>query len=148
MGNDLFGTLVKNIPMKTKLLIVAIIFAFASCSSDKLDIAKAKETAEKCLTAIDKEDYTTVINEYYGSEFGSSQTPQELTDKFKKLKEVTGPMKSFELKASDNSTETMKESSATLTYSVKHERVTTSEIFIIVIESGKYKISSHNITNE
>src|ERR1700752_1939844 len=102
--------------MKIKLFIAALLFVFVSCSNDKLDIAKAKETAEKCLTAIDKEDYTTVINEYYASELGNSQTPEELTGKFKKLKEVTGAMKSFELKASDNSVEAMKESSATLTY--------------------------------
>jgi len=134
--------------MKIKLLIVAIVFAFASCSSDKLDLAKAKETAEKCLTAIDKEDYPTVINEYYASELGSTQTPEELTAKFKKLKEVTGAMQSFELKSSDNSVEAMKESTATLVYVVKHDRVTTNEKFVIILENGKYKISLHDIKNE
>ena len=134
--------------MKIKLLIVALVFAFASCKNDKLDLAKAKETAEKCLTAVDKEDYTAVINEYYSNEFASSQTPEELTGKFKKLKEATGAMQSFELKSSDNLAETMQESTIVLTYVVKHERVVTNEKFIIVEEGGKYKISLHAITNE
>jgi len=134
--------------MKIKLLISAIIFAFASCSSDKLDLAKAKTAAEGCLTTIDKEDYPAVINEYYATELGNAEPAEELTNKFKKLKEVTGPMQSFELKESANTAEIGKESEAVLTYVVKHARVTTIEKFTVIIESGKYKISSHDIKNE
>ena len=134
--------------MKIKLLIIAIVFAFASCSTDKLDVAKAKESAENCLKAIDKGDYTAVTSEYYSSELASAESVAELSDKFKKLKEVTGEMQSFELKESDSQAVMGEESKVLLTYSVKHARVTTVEKFIVVLESGKYKIASHDIKNE
>ena len=134
--------------MKIKLFIVALFFALVSCSGDKLDMAQAKTAAEGCLTAIDKEEYPKVISDYYASELGSAEPAEELTNKFKKLKEVTGPMQSFEFKEGVSSAEMGQESAAVLTYSVKHERVTTTEKFTIIIESGKYKVSSHDIKNE
>lgn len=134
--------------MKAKILIAAFALFLFSCAADKLDIAKARDTAEKCLTAIDKEDYAAVVNDYYSKELNGSQTQEELSAKFKKLKDVTGPMQSFELKSSDNSVEPLKESSCTLTYVVKHERITTNEKFTIIEEDGKYRISQHEIRND
>jgi hypothetical protein len=134
--------------MKIKLFIAAVIFAFASCSSDKLDPAKAKETVEACLTAIDQGDYAKVKTDYYSSELSSAESAEELTGKFKKLKEVTGDMQSFELKETEQRAELGEESQVILTYNVKHARVATTEKFNVILESGKYKISSHDIKNE
>ncbi len=134
--------------MKTKLFIVALLFTFFSCSKNEMDLAKAKETAENCLNTIAKEDYTKVRNEYYSNDLGGAEPAEELDSKFKKLKEVTGDLQSFELKESSISAEMGEETKAVLTYSVKHARVTTIEKFTIIIENGKYKIAGHDIKNE
>ncbi len=134
--------------MKIKLIFAVIAFVFLGCSTDKLDVAKAKESAENYLKAIDKGDYTSVTSEYFSSELASAESIAELSDKFKKLKEVTGAMESFELKSSDSQAVIGEESKVFLTYTVKHARVTTSEKFIVVLESGKYKIALHDIKNE
>ncbi len=134
--------------MKIKLFIAITAFSFASCSTDNLDVTKAKESAENCLRAIDQGDYTSVTSEYYSSELASSESSAELTDKFKKLKEVTGAMQSFELRESAMEAAIGEESKIILVYTVKHARISTNEKFIIVLESGKYKIASHDIKNE
>lgn len=133
--------------MKIKLLIAAFTFILFSCAGDKIELPKAKECAENCLNAIAKEDYTKVRMEYYSNDLGGAEPAAELESKFKKLKEVTGYMQSFELKESSISAEMGEEAKALLTYEVKHTRVTTTEKFTIIIENGKYKISSHDIKN-
>jgi len=136
--------------MKIKLFFCALlmVFMFAGCSTDRVDAEKAKQTVENCLKAIDKGDVATVRSEYYTSEFVQSETEEQLKEKFQKLKEVTGAMTSFEVKESKAESETGEEACVLLTYSVKHDRVTTREEFVVVIESGKHKIGSHLISNE
>ncbi|HXB39698.1 MAG TPA: hypothetical protein VNZ49_04100 [Bacteroidia bacterium] len=134
--------------MKTSIFIAAITLFFASCSLEKPNTEKAKQVVENCLKAIDKGDVKTVREEYYTSEFVRAETEEQLAEKFKKLKEVTGAMKSFEMVQNAVQEETGEEASVLLTYLVKHDRVTTREEFVVVVESGKHKISSHLISNE
>ncbi len=134
--------------MKIKFLIPVLAIILASCSLEKPNVEKAKAAAEACLKAIDKGDVATVRNEYYTSEFVQAETEEQLKDKFQKLKEVTGPLVSMEATQASLQEETGTESCVLLTYSVKHERVTTREEFVVIIEGGKHKIGSHTITNE
>ena len=133
--------------MKIKLFIVALIFTFFSCAKNEIDLAKAKECAENCMTTIAKEDYTKVRSEYYSNDLGGAEPAEELDNKFKKLKDVTGDLQSFELTESAISSEPGEETKAVLTYTVKHTKVNTIEKFTIVIESGKYKVTGHDIKN-
>ncbi len=133
---------------KIKLVIACLVLVLASCSMEKPDPAKAKEAVESCLKAIDAGDVAKVRSDYYTSEFVQAETEEQLKEKFTKLKEVTGSMTSFDVTQSGLQEETGYESAVLLTYSVKHERVTTKEEFVVVIEGGKHKIGSHTIVNE
>jgi hypothetical protein len=134
--------------MKKLLAFASVALLFASCSLEKPNVEKAKEVAEACLQAVDKGDIKTVREEYYTSEFVQAESEAELTEKFKKLRDLTGPITSFEVKESALETEQGEEACVKLTYAVKHERVTTREEFLVVIEGGKHKIGSHIISNE
>lgn len=134
--------------MKVKTLVAAFAILLAGCNLEKPNAEKAKAVAEACLKAIDKGDVATVRNEYYTSEFVEAETEEQLKDKFTKLKEVTGPLVSMEATQAALQEETGTESCVLLTYSVKHERVTTREEFVVIIEGGKHKIGSHTITND
>ena len=134
--------------MKAKLIITVVTILFASCSSNRLDTTQAQQAVENCLKAIDKGDVATVRSDYYTTEFVQTETEEQLKEKFKKLKEVTGDMKSFEMTQNAMQTETGEEACVLLIYLVKHNRVTTKEEFVVVMESGKHKIGSNLISNE
>jgi len=130
------------------LILAVIAFTLASCSLEKPNIEKAKAVVEKCLKAANDGDVKTVRDECYTSEFVSAETEEQLKEKFQKLKEVTGNMTSFEAAQAAVQEEVGEEASVLLTYLVKHDRVTTKEEFVVVIEGGKHKIGSHLVTNE
>lgn len=134
--------------MKKIALFIASFLLVMGCSMGKLEMNKAKETAENCLKAIDKSDYAAVKSTYYTKEFVQSESEEKLAEKFNKLKEITGKMQSYELKESKEENETGEESCIKLVYDVKYERVTTHEDFVIVIEEGVHKIASHLVTNQ
>lgn len=132
-----------------KILFITVLTALATaCSLEKPNLEKAKAVVENCLKAIDQGDVKTVRDEYYTSEFVKAETEEELTNKFNKLKEITGPITSMELTESKLETEMGEEACVHLVYNVKHTRVTTKEDFVVVIEGGKHKIGSHLVTNE
>jgi len=134
--------------MKNILFAAAVCLLLTNCSLEKPIVEKAKQAVEGCLNAIDKGDIKKVREEFYTSEFVQAETEEELTEKFKKLREVTGAMQSFEAAQGGTQEETGEEASVLLTYTVKHDRVTTREEFVVVIEGGKHKIGSHMISNE
>ncbi|MGZ3866394.1 MAG: hypothetical protein ACXVNR_08315, partial [Bacteroidia bacterium] len=118
--------------MKSKTLIVILALFLFSCAGEKIELPKAKEVAEACLTAIDKGDYAKVKSEYY-SDVLATGSADELDNKFKKLKEVTGDMQSFELTESLVNNNAGEEPSVILSYNVKHAKVNTVEKFVVVI---------------
>ena len=132
--------------MKIKLLFAAIVFTLFRCSEPKMDLAKAKETAEGCLKTIDKGDYAKVKSDFYSSELGE-QSAEELESKFKKLKEVTGDIQSIELIESAISNTPGEEPKVMLTYTVKHTKIATTEKFVIIMEGDKYKVALQDIKN-
>ena len=134
--------------MKKLALALLSSLLIIGCSVTKLDMNAAKETAENCLKAIDKGDYAAVKNTYYSTEFVQSESEEKLTEKFNKLKEVTGKMQSYELKESKEESEAGEEACIKLVYDVKYERVTTHEDFVIIVEGGKHKIASHLVSNQ
>jgi hypothetical protein len=132
--------------MKIKLLIAAIAITLFNCAGEKMDLAKAKETAEGCLKTIDKGDYAKVKSDYYSTELGE-QSAEELENKFKKLKEVTGDIQSIELIESAISNAPGEEPKVMLTYSVKHTKITTTEKFVIIMQGDDYKVALQDIKN-
>lgn len=134
--------------MQKVLILVTAVLAFVACSPEKPDAEKAKKVVEECLNAIDKGDIKTVREQYYTSEFVSAESEEELADKFKKLRDITGEMTGFEVMESVVETEMGEEACVRLSYKVKHARVTTREDFVVVIEGGKHKIGSHLVTNQ
>jgi len=134
--------------MKTAIILAVCVALLTSCSLEKPNVEKARAVAEACLKAVDKGDYKTVRDEYYTSEFVKAETEEQLAGKFNKLKEITGALKEYELTESKLETEMGEEACVKLTYSVQHERVTTREEFVVVVEDGKHKIGSHIVSNE
>lgn len=131
---------------KINLFVTALAFILFSCAGEKMELPKAKEVAEACLTAIDKGDYAKVKSEYYSDALGGASA-DEMDSKFKKLKDVTGDMQSFELTESTVNNIAGEEPNVILTYNVKHSKINTVEKFVIVIEGSKYKISLHDVRN-
>lgn len=134
--------------MKKLFFAAASALLLAGCSLEKPNAESARQTVEACLKAIDKGDVKAVREEYYTSEFVNAESEEELTEKFRKLQEVTGKMTGFEISESTVESELGEEACVRLTCIVKHERVNTREEFMVVIEGGKHKIGSHMVTNE
>lgn len=134
--------------MKKLIFFAVTTLLMVGCNLEKPNVDKAKIVVENCLKAIDQGDVKTVRDEYYTSDFVKAETEEELTNKFNKLKEITGPITSMELTESKLETEMGEEACVHLVYLVKHTRVTTKEDFVVVIEGGKHKIGSHLVTNE
>lgn len=129
-----------------KLFILTIVALVAfGCKAPTLD--GAQRVAENCLQAVDKGDYKTVRSEYYTEEFVMAESEEKLTEKFNQLKDVTGQLESYALIENRADNETGSES-ITLVYEVKHNKVTTREEFLVVLEGSKHKIASHIVTNK
>lgn len=134
--------------MKKITLFAATIMLLTMCNSEKLSYPPAREASENCLKAIDKGEYDKVIADYYSTDFGSVEPPEELKSRFQKLKDITGNITSIELKDSAMRAEVGEEAQVILTYRVTHERIVTTEKFTVSEQAGKYKITGHDIKND
>ena len=134
--------------MKIKFLITAAsLFLLASCTSEKVDIAKAKVVCENAMKAIDKGEFDKVKNDYYSTEFSEGTSKEDFASKFTKLKEACGDLVSYTLKDSSSAAEPGYEAQAVLTYEVKHSKITTTEKFVVVNDHDGYRIAKHSVNN-
>jgi uncharacterized protein YceK len=126
---------------------LAIIFAvvIAGCSSVmKLDQQKAKDLVEALEQKINSGDYAGTT-QYYSEVMNRNQTPDQLAEKFKKIKAAVGDFVSMECISCKNGTDENDMPCVNLVYTVKHTKVNTTEGFTVVREEGGYKVSLHDI---
>ena len=129
--------------MKKAVFLILFISLFA-CSSDKLEISKAKIVAENLIKTIDQEQYSE-ISKFYTKNFNDSEPIEQRTQKFKELKIAKGALINYKLTDSVNEAKFAEDSRIILTYQIKFTNLTTSETFTIVKDEGEYRVSGHNI---
>ena len=141
--------LISRFQLKSKSAIAASILLgclVVSCAVPP-DAKKAEAVAEKCLQAIDHADYKSVIEDCYSTDPGSRQSLESVTEKFNKLRVITGKMISFKLKSSESKSEVGEESMVILTYIVNRERVNTTEKFFVQEQGSDYRIVLQDVEN-
>lgn len=126
------------------LFYLSLLF-FASCGWTKVDLQKARAVAENYLTDQKNEKYDN-INDYFTSSFNESEPLEQKIEKLKKIKEVLGAIESFELSDSKVTERGLDDpSTVQLIYKVKYSRGIAEQIFIIMNDEGKHKITFQNI---
>jgi hypothetical protein len=133
--------------MKSILALTLTVFLFASCAS-KVDVEKGKKLTSDYLTDLKNENYNDV-NNYYTASFNESEPLEKKMEKFNKLKEVTGPIQSFELISTKENYDSVKGTNELeLKYRVKCARLIVIETFLVIKDEGDEKIIFQNIENE
>jgi hypothetical protein len=127
-------------------LICALVFSFSSCS-EQLDETEAKEVVENLLQKIDSEQYET-LTDYYSASFNEGESIEKRAEKFDKLKGILGGLMTFEVIETENIANFGEPAQILLTYRIQRTRVSSIEKFVVIKESGAYKVTSHGITNE
>ena len=105
----------------------------------------AVNCVESYFSALSTADFNKAAD-YYSSSYGSSS--EDRIDKMKKLYDLTGDLLSWELIDSSMQKEAGEAASITLTYKVKHRKVTTKEKYIIAPEEGKHLIIGQFVENQ
>ena len=127
------------------LIVILIAFVLAGCGLGKVDPEKAKAVAEKFLTDQKNEQYDS-INDYFTPSFNESEPLESKKEKLKKIKDALGSIESFQLTDTKVTERGLDDpSTVQLTYTVKYARGTANQIFIIMNEEGKHKITNQNI---
>src|SRR5207253_10144094 len=114
---------------------------FAACGWTKVDLAKAKAIAESYLADQKNEQYGG-IDEYFTASFNESEPLEQKVDKLKKIKEALGAIESFALTDTKMTERGLDDpSTVQLVYKVKYARGNAQQIFIIMNDEGKHKIT-------
>jgi hypothetical protein len=127
-----------------KKLFLLFLF-FASCGWTKVDPEKAKAAAENYLTDQKNERYDN-INDYFTSSFNESEPLEQKVEKLKRIKEVLGAIESFELTDTKVTQRGLDDpSTVQLIYTVKYARGKAQQMFLVMNDEGKHKITFQNI---
>ena len=130
--------------------IATFLFAltlFTACSSDKLQISEAKKTTEGLIHELDKGNYNN-LSGYFTDTYNAAESSEKLVEKYKKLKDILGDVTSVQLTDSLLEEKTGEEATWVLTYTVKHSKVNSQEIFSVVKEGSAYKVSDHSVESK
>lgn len=122
--------------------LLPIIILLISCNAAP-DISAARASAEAYLNALKTDDFETA-NSFYSDEGSNSENR---ISKMKKLDEVMGNVVSYELKDSVISSLEGEPAIINLTYQVKHEKLTSKELYTLRREEGKYLIINQLVEN-
>ena len=122
-----------------------LLLLFVSCAWTKVDPQKARAIAENYLTDQKNERYDDIDN-YFTPSFNESEPQEQKVEKLKKIKDVLGAIESFELTDTKVTQRGLDDpSTVQLTYRVKYARGTAEQMFIIMNEEGKHKITFMNV---
>ena len=126
---------------------VALLFSITSCGLTKIDPSKAQTHIENLLNDLKGENYSAIDN-YYTTSFNESEPLEKKKEKYNRLKEVMGPIESYELLSStQKQDEQSNVAELELVYKVTCKRVTAKETFLIINDEGELKIIFQNIEN-
>jgi len=127
--------------------LFCVLFLSASCGLGKVDKAKGIAVAEGLLNDLKNENYTD-IDKYYMNSFNASEPLDRKVAKFKRLREVMGPIQSFQLKDAKEEYDSVKGiNQLLLTYTLVCNKVTATQTFLIINDEGDMKIMFQNIEN-
>ena len=128
-----------------KLFVVIIAVIFTACSSE-VDINVAKTKTSELLTLLQNHEYEKT-EAYYADLFNESESIEKRIEKFNKIEETTGAMKSFEF--IDATPKTMDERSVLIVrYKVDCENLSLTHTFIMGMDEGDCKVLNHEMTNK
>jgi hypothetical protein len=128
-----------------KIFFYLSLLFFASCAWIKVDPEKAKAVAENYLTDQKNERYDN-INDYFTASFNESEPLEQKIEKLKQIKDVLGAIESFELSDTKVTERGLDDpSTVQLTYKVKYARGTAEQIFIIMNDEARHKITFMNV---
>ena len=113
----------------------------------KVDQPKAKQLVENLLTDLKNENFSN-LDRYYISSFNESEPKDKKIEKYNRLKEVMGPIVSYEFvfaneKYNDYSNIKILE----LIYNVNGTKLKVRETFQVINDEGDLKIISQNVEN-
>lgn len=129
------------------LIILLTVFFICGCGLGKIDHQEAQTLAENLLNDLQHENYNS-LGKYYTSSFNESEPDEKKIKKYKRLKEVMGPVQSYKLASSKESRDEDKGiNQLELVYHVKCARITVKETFFIINDEGELKIIFQNIEN-
>lgn len=132
-----------------KKIILALLFLFylSSCSITKINQSEAIKLVEGLLNDLKNENYESV-DRYFSSSFNESEPLDKKKEKYNHLKEVMGPMQSYELLSAKEQYDNDKGiNQLQLIYKVKCKKVLVKETFLVVSDEGSLKIIFQNIEN-
>ena len=132
--------------MKTITLQVILLLLLSSCAL-KVDQTEARATAESLLTDLKNENYAD-LNKYYSDLSNESQPLEDKIERYKQLRETTGPIQSFEfLNAKEEYDNVKGLNQLTLEYKVVCSKVTVKQTFLFINDEGTSRIIFQNIEN-
>ncbi|OQB60384.1 MAG: hypothetical protein BWX95_02291 [Bacteroidetes bacterium ADurb.Bin141] len=130
-----------------KVLFLLMTILFSACFLGKVDKEKGIQFANQLLDDLKKEDYSR-IDSYYAASFSENEPTEKKIEKFKRLREVMGPMKSYELlEAKEKHDSDTSLNQLILKYKVVCEKVTALQTFVIINDEGQLKIIFQNVQN-
>lgn len=130
-----------------KVLFLLMTVLFSACFLGKVDKEKGIQFANQLLDDLKKEDYSR-IDSYYAASFSENEPTEKKIEKFKQLREVMGPMKSYELlEAKEKHDSDTSLNQLVLKYKVVCEKVTALQTFVIINDEGQLKIIFQNVQN-
>jgi hypothetical protein len=132
---------------RSAIVYLCLAFLISSCGLGKVDKDKGIAVAEGLLNDLKTENYTD-IDKYYMNSFNASEPLDRKVAKFKRLREVMGPIQSFQLKDAKEEYDSVKGiNQLLLTYSLVCTKVTATQTFLIINDEGDMKIMFQNIEN-
>lgn len=130
-----------------KVLFLLMTILFSACFLGKVDKEKGIQFANQLLDDLKKEDYSR-IDSYYAASFSENEPTEKKIEKFRRLREVMGPMKSYELlEAKEKHDSDTSLNQLILKYKVVCEKVTALQTFVIINDEGQLKIIFQNVQN-
>jgi len=132
--------------MKKGASFIVILFMLA-CSIVKIDQPKARELVEHLLTDLKNGNYSS-LDQYYSSSFNEGEPLNQKIEKFNRIKEAAGDIKSYELVSSKQIYDNYKGiNQLELKYKVVCTRIPVVETFLVINDEGELKIIFQNIEN-
>ncbi len=130
-----------------KVLFLLMTVLFSACFLGKVDKEKGIQFANQLLDDLKKEDYSR-IDSYYAASFSENEPTEKKIEKFKRLREVMGPMKSYELLETKEKHDSVSGlNQLILKYKVVCEKVTALQTLVIINDEGQLKIIFQNFEN-
>jgi hypothetical protein len=121
--------------MKSLIAAAILLTSLNACSSEKLEISKAKTCVESLISAADKGDFEQV-KKLSSESFNEGEPAEQRIEKLKMLKNALGDVVSMQLTDSLSEAKSGEEAKILLTYKVKHSKISSIEKYTVLDQGG------------